>query len=52
MRNPNLRRYWSMIGGLIGGRRRAKLLSAERRREIGRIAAQARWARAKKKTEE
>jgi hypothetical protein len=36
------------IGGPRGGRARAKKLSAERRREIAREAARARWARAKK----
>ncbi len=33
------------IGGPKGGRARAKKLSAERRREIARKAAQARWGR-------
>lgn len=40
-----LGRIGGKIGGPKGGRARAKKLSAERRREIARKAAQARWAR-------
>lgn len=40
-----LGRIGGKIGGPKGGRARAKRLSAERRREIARKAAQARWAR-------
>lgn len=40
-----LGRMGGKIGGPKGGRARAKKLSAERRREIARKAAQARWAR-------
>jgi hypothetical protein len=35
-------------GGLIGGKARARKLSAEVRREIARKAARVRWAKAKK----
>ena len=41
-----LREYWranGAKGGKIGGKRRAELLSPERRREIGKLAAAARW---------
>jgi len=41
-----LGRIGGKIGGPKGGRARAKKLSAERRREIARKAARARWARA------
>ena len=44
-----LGRMGGKIGGPKGGRARAKKLSAERRREIARKAAQARWARGGKK---
>jgi hypothetical protein len=37
------------IGGKIGGKARAKNLTAERRSEIARLAGRARWAKAKKK---
>lgn len=40
-----LGRMGGKIGGPKGGRARAKKLSAGRRREIARKAAQARWAR-------
>jgi hypothetical protein len=40
-----LGRMGGKIGGPKGGRARAKKLSAERRKEIARKAAQARWAR-------
>ena len=51
--NPNrlseaaamLGRIGGKIGGPKGGRARAKKLSAERRREIARKAAEARWAK-------
>jgi hypothetical protein len=33
------------LGGLVGGRRRAETLSPERRKEIARAAAKARWAK-------
>ena len=36
-------------GGLIGGKARARKLSAEQRREIARKAARARWSKAMKK---
>jgi hypothetical protein len=35
-------------GGLIGGKARARNLDAERRREIARKAARARWSKTKK----
>ena len=44
-----LGRMGGKIGGPKGGRARAKKLSAERRREIARKAAQARWAKDAKK---
>ena len=40
------------LGGLKGGKARAKKLSAERRREIARAAAKARWAREKSSSQE
>lgn len=36
---------WARKGGKIGGKRRALSLSPERRAEIARAAAEARWAR-------
>ena len=36
-------------GGLLGGKSRASKLSAQRRREISKKAAKARWSKAKKK---
>jgi hypothetical protein len=44
--DPRVRRALQELGrqgGLIGGKARAKQLSAEQRREIARKAAQARW---------
>jgi hypothetical protein len=38
-------REFGRTGGLVGGKARAKKLSAERRREIARKAALARWRR-------
>ena len=35
----------SRKGGLIGGRARARSISAKRRREIARIASKARWSK-------
>lgn len=40
--------YLGRLGGLKGGKARAKKLSSERRREIARKAAQARWKSGKK----
>jgi len=40
------------LGGLKGGKARAKKLSAERRREISRNAAKARWSRQKSSSQE
>jgi hypothetical protein len=39
------------IGGPRGGRARAQKLSAERRKEIARKAAEARWVKAKKRAD-
>lgn len=39
---------FARAGGLKGGRARAEILSPERRREIARMAAQARWATKKR----
>jgi hypothetical protein len=36
---------WSSAGGIVGGRRRALALSPERRKEIAKAAAAARWAK-------
>ncbi len=44
-----LRKYFSKLGKK-GGKARIAKISPERRREIARKAAQARWAKAKKKT--
>ena len=41
------RKIWGTVGGRLGGPRRAKALSEERRKEIGRMGAAVRWARAK-----
>ena len=41
------RRRWGAKGGRIGGRMRAKLLTPERRSEIARMGAAARWGNAK-----
>ena len=41
----------SKLGAKKGGKARAAVLSAERRREIARRASLARWAKEKKKTE-
>ena len=41
------RRKWGAKGGRIGGYRRALSLSPERRAEIAKLGAAARWARAK-----
>lgn len=38
-RKPSLRRK----GGLSGGKARAKILTAEQRKDIARVAARARW---------
>jgi hypothetical protein len=59
MKNPKtlseaaalLGRIGGKIGGPKGGRARAKKLSAERRKEIARKSAQARWARARRNSE-
>ena len=40
------------LGGLKGGKARAKKLSAERRREIARAAAKARWAKQSSRSQE
>jgi hypothetical protein len=39
------RRKWGRSGGKIGGRMRARLLTPERKSEIARIGAAARWAK-------
>jgi hypothetical protein len=39
------------LGGMKGGKARAAALSPERRREIAKKAIEARWAKAKEKTE-
>lgn len=44
-RKPSARR----AGGLVGGKARAKSLTPEQRRDIARIAASARWKKAKKR---
>lgn len=41
------RQLYGKVGGKIGGPRRHKALSAERRREIARLGATVRWANAK-----
>ena len=41
------RKIWGKVGGRIGGPRRAKALSAERRKEIAQAGAAARWANGK-----
>jgi len=42
-RKPHARR----AGGLVGSKARAKKLTAEQRRDIARIAAQARWKKSR-----
>ena len=42
------RKEFASMGGKIGGRARAEKLSSRRLSEIGRQAAQARWAKAKR----
>ena len=41
------RKRWGKMGGLVGGRMRDRILSPERKAEIARMGAVARWARAK-----
>ena len=41
------RKIWGKVGGRLGGPRRAKALSSERRKEIGRMGASARWGNGK-----
>ena len=41
------RRKWGSKGGKIGGYRRALSLTPERRKEIGRLGAAARWGNGK-----
>jgi hypothetical protein len=41
---PNKRKESARKGGLAGGKARAKSISAERRKEIARVASLARWA--------
>jgi hypothetical protein len=45
--NPELREYFASLGKK-GAKARMKVLSPERRKEIGRKAIAARWAKAKK----
>lgn len=40
---PDPRKVSARKGGLIGGPSRAKSISAERRREIAKVASKARW---------
>jgi general stress protein YciG len=44
-RTPEERKEFARMGGQIGGKRRARALTKERRQEIARKAAAARWGK-------
>lgn len=46
------KKYAGRLGGLKGGKSRAEKLTQEQRKEIARKAAQARWAKTEKLTNE